>query len=52
MREYIICNDWNEKNERYYFICVNGEPLCDELGESIRFNSFEDAEEYINIIKE
>jgi hypothetical protein len=47
MSKYTICNDWNEVSERYWFICENGEPICDEDGNSIHFPTYEDAEDYM-----
>lgn len=52
MSKYTICNDWNEFSERYWFICENGEPLSDDDGNSIRFPTYEDAEDYILALKQ
>lgn len=47
MNKYTICNDWNEFSERYWYICENGEPMYDDDGNSIHFDSFEEANEYV-----
>lgn len=46
--DYQILNDYDEHENRYWYICQqDGSPLYDDDGNAIHFNSFEKASKYI-----
>ncbi len=50
---YEILNDYNNKEERYWYICQSdGLPLYDDDGNNIHFSSYEEAAAYLNQLTE
>lgn len=46
---YTILNDYDSKNKKYWYIVdKKGDPIYDDDGNNIHFNSFNKAKEYVN----
>ena len=46
---YTILNDYDSKNKKYWYIAdKKGDPIYDDDGNNIHFNSFNKAKEYVN----
>ena len=48
MKNYTILNDYNQNNNKYFYICENGQPLYDDDGNNIHFDSFDEAKNFID----
>lgn len=49
MKNWEICRD---DRKRYFYICSDDEVYTDEDGDTIHFDTFEDAEEFLQDLNE